>query len=40
MENQGKKSVVKTILVIAAGVAIGYGVAMTAEWGIKKLLKK
>lgn len=40
MENQGKKSAVKTILTIAAGVVVGLAIVRGAEWGIKKALKK
>lgn len=40
MENTGKKSAVKTILTIAAGVVVGLAIVKGAEWGIKKALKK
>ena len=40
METSTKKSAIKTILVIAAGVALGMAVVKGAEYGIKKLLIK
>lgn len=35
-----KKSAVKTVLTIAAGVVLGIAIAKGAEWGIKKAMKK
>ena len=37
---QGKKSTVKTIIVIATSVALALAVVKGAEWGIKKMLVK
>jgi hypothetical protein len=40
METTAKKSALKTILTIAAGVVIALAVVKGAEWGIKKVLNK
>ncbi len=40
METTGKKSIIKTVLTIAAGVAVGLAIVHGAEFGIKKLMKK
>jgi preprotein translocase subunit SecE len=35
-----KKSVIKTIAIVAVSVAIGFAIYNGAEYGIKKMLKK
>jgi hypothetical protein len=40
MEATGKKSAVKTVLTIAAGIVIALAVVKGAEWGIKKAMIK
>lgn len=40
METATKKSAIKTVLTIAAGVVVGLAIVKGAEWGIKKAMKK
>jgi tryptophan synthase alpha subunit len=40
MEATGKKSAIKTVLTIAAGVVVGLAIVKGLDYGFKKITKK